>query len=217
MDRRDSKTPAGDMWHVLNVNRRVEAAEAAIMGMTNLIDTITAEIDDLKSASYQPVSDQQKHEDTPPTAISKQEQEIVKKMASKVKSLHSKVHEIEKSIDDFATKDQLQSFCTIAQVKGMIQDKLDTFQPMFDISDKPDIPEPTVPQVKKDSSTVLKKKDSRESTTRIAYQEVSGKMVVLEQEISKAKERMHQLEQELSKKLELVSIEGKADKTTVSK
>lgn len=49
IERRDSKTPAGDMWHVLNINRRVEAAEAAIQGMTNLIDTINSDLYEMKN------------------------------------------------------------------------------------------------------------------------------------------------------------------------
>ena len=37
------------MWHVLNINRRVEAAEAAIQGMTNLIDTINSDLYEMKN------------------------------------------------------------------------------------------------------------------------------------------------------------------------
>ena len=37
------------MWHVLNINRRVEAAEAAIQGMTNLIDNINSDLYEMRS------------------------------------------------------------------------------------------------------------------------------------------------------------------------
>ena len=36
------------MWHVLNVNRRLEAAEATIQGMTSLIDDLASELMDVK-------------------------------------------------------------------------------------------------------------------------------------------------------------------------
>ena len=36
------------MWHVLNINRRLEAAEATIQGMTNLIDNVSSDVVDLK-------------------------------------------------------------------------------------------------------------------------------------------------------------------------
>ena len=48
LERKDSKTPANDMWHVLNINRRLEAAEATIQGMTSLIDNVSSEIEEMK-------------------------------------------------------------------------------------------------------------------------------------------------------------------------
>ena len=36
------------MWHVLNMNRRLEAAEATIQGMTGLIDGISSDVGELK-------------------------------------------------------------------------------------------------------------------------------------------------------------------------
>ena len=62
---------------------------------------------------------------------------------------------------------------------------------------------------------VLKRRDSRESRTRIAYQEVSAKMLFLEQEITKAKSTITSLEAMLSTKVDTSAISGKLDKDEV--
>ena len=62
---------------------------------------------------------------------------------------------------------------------------------------------------------VLKRRDSRESRTRIAYQEVSAKMLYLEQEIAKAKGHVTSLEVLLDDKIEMSAIDGKLDKDEV--
>ena len=62
---------------------------------------------------------------------------------------------------------------------------------------------------------VLKRRDSRESRTRIAYQEVSAKMLFLEQEITKAKSTITSLEALLSMKVEMSALGGKLDKNEV--
>ena len=48
LDRKKSRTPVGDMWHGLNMDRRLEAAEAAIKGITGLVDKIVTDLSDLK-------------------------------------------------------------------------------------------------------------------------------------------------------------------------
>ena len=61
----------------------------------------------------------------------------------------------------------------------------------------------------------LKRRDSRESRTRIAYQEVSAKMLFLEQEITKAKSTITSLEVILSTKVDMSAMSGKLDKDEV--
>lgn len=294
MERRDSKTPAGDMWHVLNINRRVEAAEAAIQGMTNLIDTINSEVDELKNNSTNNTdngdNDNKKERNNNANnnnnngSISKQEQDIVKKMAGKLKSYDGRFNDLESKMTNMVVQSDIKDLCTEDKVKEMIKENFDNFEPTFPvcepatevnspdtaetlkestgnenedqivqhasttgekdvkkksdqqnerkesvantksvhsktksihIEDKEDLQHKKSTELAKKSTVVLKKRDSRESRTRIAYQEVSGKMLYLEQEIIKAKEKVTQLEQELDKKLDLSGIECKSDKTEV--
>ena len=213
MERRESKTPAGDMWHVLNINRRVEAAEAAIMGMTNLIDTINVDIDELRNNPIATFPKQQPEDGV----ISKQGQDMVKKMAAKMKSLDGKLTEVDQKMADFISKDQPQVGCTTEQVKEMIEGSLEKFQATLEMpSHIPTTVAAEPVKIKKESSTVLKKSDSKLSGALIAYQEVSGKMLILEQEINKAKVRISQLEVELENKLVLGNVEDKADKLKVT-
>ena len=46
----ESLTKAGDMWHVLNINRRVETAEAALEGLTSLFDRMSMQLDEMKQS-----------------------------------------------------------------------------------------------------------------------------------------------------------------------
>ena len=38
------------MWQILNVNRRLEAAEATIQGMTGLIDNLSTDISEIRGS-----------------------------------------------------------------------------------------------------------------------------------------------------------------------
>lgn len=231
MERRDSKTPANDMWHVLNINRRVEAAEAAIQGMTNLIDTINSEMDDLRNCSTTNCNNQSV-EPSNNESISKQEQDIMKKMATKLKSYDGKFTDIESKIDNMVVKDEIKGLCGEDKVKEIIkviaEDDKQQQQAIKETEGalpKQASKETTVEkkkssiaevQLTKTSTVVLKKHDSRESRTRVAYQEMSSKMLHLEQEIIKEKEKVAQLDVELNKKVELSKTEGKADQADVS-
>jgi len=253
MERRDSKTQASDMWHVLNINRRVEAAEAAIQGMTNLIDTINCELDDIKSvpAISTPIPEGRPQSTNSNHSISKQEQEVVKKMAAKLKSYDGKFTEMEKKLTEITTivpkqaeiQTMVKSFCTTETVKDLIEESLLGFQPDMEqfVATAPPIEQPAVaPLIEKPATAppieqpspiahaqqpetvvvekkvsennavqqaVLKKREPRDSRTRLAYQDISNKMIFLEQEIAAAKERMNQLNTELTIKLEMKHAE----------
>lgn len=221
MERRESKTPAGDMWHVLNINRRVEAAEAAIQGMTNLIDTITSELDEMKNAQFTSTSACDTPDipkviaDHPSSTIKQQDRDAVMEITTKIEKYDKELSDLKETIKGLVGQEQLKSCCTVEQVKKIMQEQLNGFK--LDIA----IPEPVVHKssevnIKKGSSQMLKKKESKDSHARLYYQDVSNKMVYLEQEINFAKERMNQLELELAKKLELSSVEGKAEQNEVS-
>ena len=254
------------MWHVLNINRRVEAAEAAIQGMTNLIDTINSDLDDLKASKNKesPVTNSNEE-----TTISKQEQEVVKKMAAKLNGHDGKIAEIEKKIlimnpspGKTIQNETLENYCTSEQVQAMIDASLDNHIPQFELpfkSDESTNEEKTFTKVSdKDlafmeskeskesiskgsktsvsfkeskgsqsktsislkeskgsqSKTSISLKESKGSRTKVVYQEISNKMLFLENEINKAKERMKHIDKELTAKMEQ-STEDKASKAEV--
>ena len=223
------------MWHVLNINRRVEAAEAAIQGMTNLIDTINSELDDLKiSKTKESTVTNSNEEDT----ISKQGQEVVKKMAVKLNGHDGKIAEIEKQIlkmnpasDKSIQNETPENYCTSEQVQAMIDASLDNHIPQFElpfqshestneeetctkVSNKDLTSKESKESVSKESKTSISLKESKGSRTKIVFQEISNKMLFLEKEINKAKERMKHIDKELTAKMEQ-SIDDKASKEEV--
>ena len=226
------------MWHVLNINRRVEAAEAAIQGITNLIDTINSELDDLKISKNKesPVTNNNEE-----NTISKQEQEVVKKMTAKLNGHDGKIAEIEKKIlkinpdlGKAIQNETLENYCTSEQVQAMIDSSLENHIPQFELpfkSDESTNEEKTCAKVSdkdltskeskeskesvsKESKTSICLKESKGSRTKIVYQEISNKMLFLEKEINKAKERMKHLDKELTAKMEQ-STDDKASKAEV--
>ena len=223
------------MWHVLNINRRVEAAEAAIQGMTNLIDTINSELDDLKiSKTKESTETNNNEEDT----ISKQGQEVVKKMAVKLNGHDGKIAEIEKQIlkmnpasDRTMQNETLENYCTSEQVQAMIDASLDNHIPQFElpfqsnestneeetctrVSHKDLTSKESKESVSKESKTSISLRESKGSRTKILFQEISNKMLFLEKEINKAKERMKHIDKELTAKMEQ-SIDDKVSKEEV--
>ena len=215
------------MWHVLNINRRVEAAEAAIQGMTNLIDTINSELDDLKiSKNKESTVTNNNEEDT----TSKQGQEVVKKMAVKLNGHDGKIAEIEKQIlkmnpasDKTIQNETLENYCTSEQVQAMIDASLDNHIPQFELpfqSNESTNEEETCTRVShkdltsKESKTSISLRESKGSRTKILFQEISNKMLFLEKEINKAKERMKHIDKELTAKMEQ-SIDDKVSKEEV--
>ena len=223
------------MWHVLNINRRVEAAEAAIQGMTNLIDTINSELDDLKiSKTKESTETNNNEEDT----ISKQGQEVVKKMAVKLNGHDGKIAEIEKQIlkmnpasDRTMQNETLENYCTSEQVQAMIDASLDNHIPQFElpfqsnestneeetctrVSHKDLTSKESKESVSKESKTSIILRESKGSRTKILFREISNKMLFLEKEINKAKERMKHIDKELTAKMEQ-SIDDKVSKEEV--
>jgi hypothetical protein len=260
IERRDSKTPAGDMWHVLNINRRVEAAEAAIQGMTNLIDTINSDIYEMKNKTPSQLSAEIKevnpksnmvniiekveYQATLPKAsggsINRQDSDVIKKMNAKLKTYETRIDDLDNALGNMATRESIKNLCSEDKVLYLIKENLDNFEPTFpvieeietkkehiltNIAEEPKGNTLVEPVQKKPSekacasvsSVTLKRGDSKESKTRIAYQEVSTKILFLEQEIGKAKDQIGTLEMKLGQKIEMVDIEGKTDQAEVLK
>lgn len=267
IERRDSKTPAGDMWHVLNINRRVEAAEAAIQGMTNLIDTINSDIYEMKNNTPSQSSTEVKEINPKTTTIEKAESQVasnipsilpkssdgalrrqdseMKKMKSKLNTYENRFDDLDHKLENMATRDAIKHLCSEDKVLHLIKENLDNFEPTFPMFDETATKEEpiltnTVEEAKQNTSKkdvtlieslhekgskkacvsvpsiTLKRGDSKESKTRVAYQEVTTKILFLEQEISKAKDQVSALETKLGEKIEMIDIEGKMDRSEVS-
>ena len=147
-------------------------------------------------------------------------------------------------IGKMAPKEKLRDLCTVQEVENLIQENLTNFDTSFPIMEE--VKPSALEQQKSSGSAsgkdsglddannnikappssslnavesfkqVLKRRDSRESRTRIAYQEVSAKMFILEQEINRVKGHVTSLEVMLSDKIEMSAINGKLDRDEVN-
>eukprot|EP00111_Clytia_hemisphaerica_P021025 TCONS_00061998-protein len=234
LERGNSQTPAGDMWHVLNINRRVEAAEAAIQGMTNLIDNINTDLYEMRSNNSSDVIRTQSPSFGKNLNDMSDGGEWAQAMTNMMNDLDSKMSDFNEQVSKLATKDQIEDFRSADYINDMIKEKLETLDITKRVS-KTHAPAGLSAGSEKDSGledalvskaetgisvtdavksvSSLKRRDSRDSRTRIAYQEVSAKMLYLEQEINKAKGHVNSLEVMLGAKIELSDIESKLDKT----
>ena len=170
--------------------------------------------------------------------------EWVQNMNNMMNQLDSKMNEFNEQLQKLATKEQVQDFRSADIINDMIKEKLVAFEAGISLDTAKRAsrtqPPPSTPGSEKDSGledalcniaeretvksatdsvksvSSLKRRDSRDSRTRIAYQEVSAKMLYLEQEINKAKGHVNSLEVILGSKIELSDIDGKLDKAEVS-
>eukprot|EP00794_Sanderia_malayensis_P003329 gene3329-3816_t len=148
LDRRESKTPASDMCHVLNVNRRLEAAEATIQGMTNLIDTVTSDVIDLRDVIVAmqeslEFNRSRSPDNAPKVLVNKKSSPVnmekdvkdvkdvkgvdgnaMNALNEKLIKLSSVLQDHESLIAKAATKKEIKEFCSAATVEAIVDDKL---------------------------------------------------------------------------------------------
>jgi len=118
-------TKAGEMWHVMNINRRVETAEAGIEGLTSMIDSLKDAFEDIKSKAQDKEEElERKIQDNLRKygGVDSGGKEIVK--SNDTNDLSKTVSDLNKKMFKFATKDEIKPLCNIAQVKEMIDKNL---------------------------------------------------------------------------------------------
>jgi len=131
-------TKAGDMWHVMNINRRVETSEASIEGLMSMFDTMKSGFDDVrgnleemnrKIKEFEASKLQEKKEKSKiGTDLKKygnvEDKKEVKSEGIDGAILNEKFFEINEKIDSLATKAELKPFCNVDQVKAIVDKNL---------------------------------------------------------------------------------------------
>lgn len=137
-DSQSSTTAAGDMWHTMNIVRRIEVAEGAIDGITTMLDDINQELRKTKENSFeQRLNDlsnelknaTEKFEHETPTVNDKEAKPITEIMLSTTvaEKLENKMSQVEKMLDNMVSKNDLKSFLTIEKMNEMIDLKMQHF------------------------------------------------------------------------------------------
>ena len=135
-DSQSSTTAAGDMWHTMNIVRRIEVAEGAIDGITTMLDDINQELRKTKENSFeQRLNDlsnelknaTEKVEHETPAVNDKEAKPITAEIllsTTVAEKLENKVSQVEKMLDNMVSKNDLKSFLTIEKMNEMIDSKI---------------------------------------------------------------------------------------------
>ena len=100
------------MWHILNINRRLEAAEVTIQGMSKMIDNVISDVSDVKGTLTGVVNKQEESIND--------ETEINENLASLANSIKLLEEKNEAAVD----KTDIKDFCTVSMVEAIVDEKL---------------------------------------------------------------------------------------------
>ena len=193
----ENVTKSGEMWHVLNINRRVETAEAAIEGLTGLFDSMNRALDEIRNRSEENTPSQDNKSNLQKYGGLEIPTEVEKTDDSNGEHLNERVLDLNSIIDTLATKDDIKGFCNTVQVKEMIDKNLMAFkhtQPQTSVmvaaSESPE----SVSQADKqdNNQTILDQINALECDMRILKDEANGdRLSKLQDELNKIKEQLN--------------------------
>ncbi|XP_020607352.1 glutamine-rich protein 2-like isoform X2 [Orbicella faveolata] len=113
--KKDGRTPVGDMWQFININRRLGATETGIEKITTLLDTMMKEVGDVKEATEEvselkrKLAELEKLNSSLSERINALESVDNSEERRKMEDLLKELENLKKQVDDLPTKDDLEN------------------------------------------------------------------------------------------------------------
>ncbi|EDO30155.1 predicted protein [Nematostella vectensis] len=113
--KQDARTPVGDMWQFININRRLGATETAIEKLTSLLDNMMAEVNDVKELANgiddlkKQISELEKQQSSLESRVKALESVDNSEEQKKLEDLIKELNKLKSRVNELPTKDDLDN------------------------------------------------------------------------------------------------------------
>ncbi|XP_032225156.2 glutamine-rich protein 2 isoform X2 [Nematostella vectensis] len=113
--KQDARTPVGDMWQFININRRLGATETAIEKLTSLLDNMMAEVNDVKELANgiddlkKQILELEKQQSSLESRVKALESVDNSEEQKKLEDLIKELNKLKSRVNELPTKDDLDN------------------------------------------------------------------------------------------------------------